>query len=269
MTASRDYGSRQDLLEALTLAVELVHPAAVRTIVDYVANPLTDDELSQFVQALHAAADCDDWPQNMTRQAQSRLLDRINHAKTRYATSLRARNQHDIQIKWSYEHSLQSLGMLHSKNLAAFFEGLWTRRYTQCARGNLGPQSYRSFSVVLSSSEYARLCEFVKDRRIDVSENVLQTFGPLETGSTPRTLQEIHLQMVGALHDIHNHRFEIATTTTERGNEPWFPFPNVVRQSNEVVAPIRIENMMGRKLDFINDWDSGKAGDVTRSKRSF
>lgn len=262
MTAFRNCPGRQDLLETLTLAVEAVHPAAASSIVDYMATPLTDNELSDLVQSLRPGADCDDWSQDMTRSAQACLLGRINHAKTRYATFLRASNQHDIELKWPYSHSLQSLGMLHSKHLATFFEGLWSRRYTHRADGNLGPQSFRSFSVVVSSSELVRLCEFVRDWRIDVKENILQTFGPLEAGVTTRTMQEIHLQMVQALHNIHMHRFETATPTVERGNEPWFPFPNVVRQSNELVAPPRIEHMMGRKLDSFKDWDCGKAGDV-------
>ncbi|KAB2569632.1 hypothetical protein DBV05_g11685 [Lasiodiplodia theobromae] len=251
MTASTSCASRQDLLAALTLAVETVHPAAVAAIVDYLANPLSDDDLADLVQSLGPA-------DGMTPAASARLLDRINRAKTRYATFLRARNLHDVRIQWPYEHSLQTLGLLHSRDLATFFEGLWSRRYTHCA----APRSYRSFSVVVTSPDFARLCTFAQDRRVAVTENVLQTFGPLERGSTPRSMQDIHLQMAAALCDIHNHRFDSATPTIERGNEPWFPFPNVVRQSNEIIAPPRFENMLGRRLDSIKDWDRGKAADV-------
>ncbi|KAL1643293.1 hypothetical protein SLS58_004964 [Diplodia intermedia] len=262
MTAHRNGGSRQDLLGALTLAVESVHPAAVGTIVDYLASPLSDAALSDFIQVLRAGDDGDDWPQSMAPSAQTRLLDRINRAKTRYATFLRARNQHDVQIQWPYEHSLRTLGLLHSRELATFFEHLWSRRYTHCAVGSLGPHSYRCFSVVVGSADFARLCTFAQDRRIAVTENVLQTFGPLERARTPRTMQDIHLEMAGALHDIHTNRFDAAAPAIERGNEPWFPFPNVIRQSNETVAPPSIENMLGRRLDTIKDWDRGKAGDV-------
>ncbi|OJD29854.1 peptidoglycan-binding protein [Diplodia corticola] len=263
MTAYRNCGSRQDLLGALTLAVEKVHPAAARTIVDYLASPLSDRDLSDLVQSLGPARDGDDWSEPMPLAAQARLLDRINHAKTRYATFLRARNQHDVQIQWPYEHSLCTLGLLHSRELATFFERLWSRRYTHCAVGSLGPHSYRCFSVVISSDDFARLCTFAQDRRVVVTENVLQTFGPLEGASTPRTMQDIHLEMVTALHDIHLNRFDMAASPVARGNEPWFPFPNAVRQSNETVAPPRLENvMLDRRLDTTKDWDRGKADDV-------
>lgn len=264
MTTPRDCTNRQDLIEALALAVDALHPAAVRTIVEYISNPLTDHDLADFISSLRKGADADRWPQTMTRPAQARLFDRINHAKTRYATFLRARNQHDVRVKWPHEHSLHSFAMIHSKKLQDFIEAIWTRRYTQRAAGNLGPQSYRTFSVILNCSDFARLCDLTRDCRIDVTENVVQTFGPLEGDTTPRTMEEIHLKMVETLHDIHKARFDCASPTIVRGNEPWFPYPNIVRQTNELVAPVRLENMMGSHLDVIRSWDSGHPADITK-----
>ncbi|KAF2146530.1 uncharacterized protein K452DRAFT_294095 [Aplosporella prunicola CBS 121167] len=252
--------SRQELLNALTVAVDAVHAAAPRTLADYIARPMTNVALSKLLLTLRQGTDGPKWALQMSKESQALLRDLIVKAKTQYATYLRARDKSDVKVIWAYNNNLRTISTMSRREIWLFVESVYDRRYMDHSdRLNF----HKGFSVVLDNHEVERFRDLTSEWPVLCVENIPRDFAPAIDTSNLRSWEELYSKAAETLHDIRNTRFEAASGFVPRGNEAWFPFPNVVRKSTEHIAPSHhLERE--KKLDHLNNWDVGKPRDLTR-----
>ncbi|KAF2088271.1 hypothetical protein K490DRAFT_56277 [Saccharata proteae CBS 121410] len=247
----RTYQNREGLLMVLTLAVEYQHEGAAATIAEYIAKPLVDAELLDLIDRLRMDT-CPPWTHNLNEKRAMRLLGLIEKAKAQYATCLRAKDKRDVKILWPYESNLKTITQTRDDWL--FLKGLLRRRYGEHASPPDEIGAHKGFSVVMDNHDFERLCQRPLGLLLHCEENVSPMFHRSKLTSKPRSLAQIHLQMAQQLHEIHQMRYSAATAPTKGENQTWYPFPNVVRKTNEHAA-LPLEEKY-RRMDLLKEWDS-------------
>ncbi|KAL1393761.1 hypothetical protein HDK64DRAFT_315355 [Phyllosticta capitalensis] len=220
--STMDCIKRQHLLELLSPAVAAHHPRASRALADYIARPLTDDELEQFVTTLILTKQ-----KKHARQAtQAELLQRIDRAKTQYATYLRAMNKRDIRVQWLSSKDLQSFGPTYQRQHWLHVQEVFSHRYEEPTKefDEVKGKWHTGFSIVVSCAELEKLSEITNGWPVHFKDNVDPTYAPPSTRKPP-LMRDIWKGLAQSLERTHASRFEFVPTPLERGDDHWFPFP--------------------------------------------
>ncbi|KAK8186460.1 hypothetical protein BC567DRAFT_270275 [Phyllosticta citribraziliensis] len=248
----RNRVERQHLLDLLTSVVAATHPHASHTLADYIARPLTDHELHQLVQIIHHNHQAKE-----RGASQPELLWCIDHAKTQYATYLRALGKRDIKVYWAATKDLKRFGPSYRRENWFFFSQIYARRYSDdpIEKCNKTEDNYAGFCVVVNSAEYEKLTGITAEWpvHIRIKDNISLTYAPLDFSEPTRSMKDVYFGMVKSLVSIHAARFDFEPTPFVRGNAHWYPFACSTYTTHERLC----RHYRRTTTEELNMWDRG------------